>query len=70
MVYPSNVNVVLKCVFPLPANFENQPVAYVDYNDFLKSVSGKCPVRISDMGSAIIRVDVDPVYVECILEER
>lgn len=70
MVYPSSVNVSLKCVFPLPAKFENQPDIYVDYNDFLKSVSGKCPVRIMDMGSGIIEVDIDPVYVECRLEER
>ena len=70
MVYPSSVNVSLKCVYPLPAKFENQPDVYVDYNDFLKSVSGKCPVRMVDMGSGIIDVDIDPVYAECRLEER
>jgi hypothetical protein len=70
MVYPSSVNVVLKCVYPLPARFENQPHIYVDYNDFLKSVSGKCPVRMVDMGSGIIEVDIEPVYVECRLEEK
>lgn len=70
MVYPSSVNVSLKCVYPLPAKFENQPAVYVDYNDFLKSVSGKCPVRMVDMGSGIIDVDIDPVYAECRLEER
>ena len=70
MVYPSSVNVVLKCVYPLPVRFENQPHIYVDYNDFLKSVSGKCPVRMVDMGSGIIEVDIEPVYVECRLEEK
>ena len=70
MVYPSSVNVALKCVYPLPAKFENQPDVYVDYNDFIKSMSGKCPVRIMDMGSAVIEAVVDPVYVECRLEER
>lgn len=70
MVYPSIVNVALKCVFPLPAKFENQPDLYVDYNDFIKSVSGKCPVRLMDMGSAVIEAEVDPVYVECRLAEK
>ena len=70
MVYPSSVNVALKCVYPLPARFENQPDVYVDYNDFVKSMSGKCPVRVMDMGSAVIEAVVDPVYVECRLEER
>ena len=70
MVYPSSVNVVLKCVYPLPVRFENQPHIYVDFNDFLKSVSGKCPVRMVDMGSGIIEVDIEPVYVECRLEEK
>ena len=70
MVYPSSVNVVLKCVYPLPVRFENQPHIYVDYNDFLKSVSGKCPVRMVDMGSGIKEVDIEPVYVECRLEEK
>ena len=70
MVYPSMVSVSLKCVFPLPADFENQPDVYVDYNDFLKSISGKCPLRIVDMGPGIIDVDIEPVYAECRLEER
>lgn len=70
MVYPSSVNVSMKCVFPLPANFDNQPDVYVDYAEFLRSVSGKCQVKIIDMGSGIIDVDIDPVYVECRLEER
>lgn len=70
MVYPSSVNVSMKCVFPLPANFDNQPDVYVDYAEFLRSVSGKCQVKIVDMGSGIIDVDIDPVYVECRLEER
>lgn len=70
MVYPSTVSVSLKCAFPLPAGFSSEPDIYVDYNDFIKSVSGKCPVRTGKLVSGIIDVDIDPVYVECVLEDR
>ena len=68
--YPSAVNVTLKCAYPLPAKFDNRPDVYVDYNEFVRSVSGKCKVKVIGMGSAIIDVEVDPAYVECVLVEK
>lgn len=70
MVYPSSVSVSLRCLYPLPSDFSTQPDIYVDYNDFMKSVSGKCPVRMADPGPVVINADIDPVYVECMLEDR
>ena len=70
MAYPSSVNVTLKCAYPLPANFDNSPDVYVDYNDFVVSVSGKCKVYVESKGSGIIEADVDPAYVECMLVEK
>lgn len=70
MVYPSSVSVSLRCVYPLPSDFAAQPHVFVDYNDFVASVSGKCPVRLMNPGSAVINYDVDPAYVECMLEDR
>jgi hypothetical protein len=70
MAYPSSVNVTLKCAYPLPANFDNSPDVYVDYNDFVVSVSGKCKVYVESKGSGIIESDVDPAYVECMLVEK
>lgn len=68
--YPSNVNVTLKCTYPLPAKFDSNPEVYVDYNDFVRSVSGKCMVKVVNKGTGIIEADVDPAYVECMLVEK
>ena len=70
MSYPSSVNITLKCAYPLPANFDTHPDVYVDYNDFVKSISGKCKVKLMHTGSGVIDADIDPAYVECLLVEK
>ena len=70
MCFPSNVNVTLKCAYPLPVNFDNRPSVYVDYNDFVRSISGKCKVNVMIKGTGIIEADVEPAYVECMLVEK
>ena len=70
MSYPSNVNVTLKCAYPLPANLDDRPSVYVDYNDFVRSISGKCKVNVMIKGAGIIEADVEPAYVECMLVEK
>ena len=42
----------------------------VDYNDFLESLSGKCRVQLISPEDGVISYEVDPPYVECIVEER
>lgn len=69
-VYPSVVTVKRKTVYPLPADFSADPEVYVDYGDYINSVSGKCRVRYRGPEPGLIDVVLEPEYVECMLEER
>ena len=67
--FPSKADVVMKLAFPL----ENQPEALelkVDYNDFVSSLSGICPVKLSGDTKGLISYEVEPVAVQCVLEDR
>jgi hypothetical protein len=43
---------------------------YVDYADFEKTVSGKCPVHSSALPEGVITYELEPFYVECIVRDR
>jgi hypothetical protein len=45
-------------------------VMQVDYNDFIISLNGKCPVRPAGLDDSIISYDIDPIVVDCVLEDR
>lgn len=70
LVIPSSVEIALKCSFPLKGDPLNSVVLYVDYNDFLRSVSGKCRVRHDALPEGVIDYDHNPFYVECIVSDK
>lgn len=70
VVYPSSVEVKIKCSFPLEADPEAGVELYVDYRDFQNSISGKCPVRLSGIPRGYITYETDPVAVNCFLEDK
>lgn len=70
VVYPSTVELKIKCSFPLEADPESGVELYVDYRDFQNSISGKCPVRLSGIPRGFITYETDPVAVNCFLEDK
>lgn len=70
VVLPSNIEVALKCTFPYAGDPAKELRIFVDYEDFLKSLSGKCPVRLSEIPKGVIGYDFEPFYVECIVRDR
>jgi hypothetical protein len=70
VILPSKVEAVMKCHFPLNGDPAGSLDLYVDYNDFVRTVSGKCPVRHSALPAGIISYEVEPFYVECIVREK
>ena len=70
VIIPSRVNVTLKCRFPFAGDPVSSLDLYVDYEDFLKTVSGKCPIRSRTLPEGVISIDPEPFYVECIVRER
>lgn len=69
-IYPSVAQVSLKYEFPPVVGFNEDVNLVVDYADFKQSLSGKCAVRLSGSKTGIIQCDIDPPYVECVVEKK
>ena len=70
ILLPSKVQASFRCRFPLKGNPSESMELYVDYDDFIRTVSGKCPVRSNGLPEGVISYEVDPFYVECIVGEK
>lgn len=70
LALPSRVEVSLKCAFPLKEDPANSLQLYVDYEDFVRTLTGKCPVRHQYLPEGVISYSVEPFYVECIVRDR
>ena len=70
VIIPSRVKVTCKCRFPFAGDPISSLDLYVDYEDFLMTVSGKCPVRSRKLPEGVISIDLEPFYVECIVREK
>ena len=65
-VYPSVADVVFRCVFPLASDPTESISFYVDYNDFVHSINGRCVPRDSGLPASVIDYALDPGVLECI----
>lgn len=70
IVIPSSIEVSLKCSFPMIGDPAEHVVLYVDYDEFQKSLSGKCMVHTGDLPKGVITCGLEPMYVECIVGDR
>ena len=70
VLLPSRVEAVMKCHFPHNGNPLESVDLYVDYEDFIRTVSGKCPVRCGKLPDSVISYELDPFYVECIVRDE
>lgn len=70
MVYPSTAEVLFRCVFPLPDDLTGTVRFYVDYNDFMKSLDGKCLVRTDRLPTDIISYEIRPKVFDCVVNEK
>ena len=67
--FPSKADVVMKLSFPLEGDPEGLELK-VDYKDFISSLSGVCPLKFSAEAKGLISYEIDPVAVNCVLEDR
>lgn len=70
LVYPSSVDMIFRCRYPMTVDMTDDIVLEVDYNDFIVSMNGQCRVRLSAIPEGIISYDFDPMVVDCVLEDR
>lgn len=69
VVYPSKTDLLLRLSFPLESEPQDLELT-VDYNDYISSLSGKCPVRLKGESKGLISYEVNPVAVNGVLEYR
>lgn len=65
-VYPSVVDVVFRCIFPIASDPTEGISFYVDYNDFASSINGRCVPRDSGLPASVIDYTVEPKVLECL----
>ena len=69
-VYPGTVKVFFRCAFPVTVSPQERVHFYIDYNDYLNSLSGQCVVKNDGMPVGVIGFTVDPEVFECIESGR
>lgn len=65
---PAVVDVRLDCTFPYGKDPLQSAIFYVDYNDFEKSLTGKCPVKLRSAPLSVLGFEADPPFVEILLQ--
>ena len=70
LVYPTSVEVSLKCNFPLLDDPDTGLRVEADYNDMQKSLGQRCLLKVISHSRGVISCESTPVSVSCILEDR
>ena len=65
-VFPSQATVVLHCTFPVGRDPFESFGLYIDYKDFLASISGRCVPRAQTLPSGVLDFRVIPEIFDCI----
>ena len=68
--FPPTVQAVFRCRFPSRGNPADVCEFFVDYQEFVRSLSGNCMVRCDNMPSYVIDYTVTPEVVECMEMEE
>ena len=69
-VFPSVVEVSLRCNFPLVDDPLQGLGVEADYIDLQKSLGGKCVLRPTGLTRGVISCNIHPVAVSCVVEDR
>ena len=69
-VYPSVVEVSLKCSFPLVDDPERGLRIEADYDELQRSLGGRCLLKAVALSRGIISCETTPVSVSCIIEDK
>ncbi len=70
LVYPSYIEATFKCRYPITGMGMENVGFVVDYEDFVNSLNGKCLVKAVGISENILSYQIEPVAVDCVLEDR
>lgn len=69
-VLPSSATVVFRCIFPTTSDPASKAVFYVDYNDFVSSMSGRCVPKCEGLPGDVIDYKIDPAVFDCLVKSQ
>ena len=69
-VFPSVVEVSLRCNFPLVDDPSRGLRIEADYNEYQKSLGGNCVLRPLGLPRGVISCEIDPVTVSAVIEYK
>lgn len=67
-VVPPVVSARISCAFPSASDPTAAAVFYVDWNDYVRSLAGNCPVKLRNVSGDVLDFTVEPAYVELIVQ--
>jgi len=70
LVYPSVVDVCLRCAFPLLEDPESGLRIEADYGDIQNSIGGQCILKASGLARGVISCEMSPMSVSFVLESK
>ena len=65
-VFPSRATVILHCTFPVGRNPFESFELFIDYEDFAKSLSGRCVARVAELPRGVLDYRVEPAVFDCL----
>ncbi len=69
-VFPSSVDVAFRCIFPLVADPLKTAALYIDYEDFKKSLDGRCIPVVDGLPAGVIDYSMSPEIIDCFEEKK
>ena len=57
-------------MFPAPPDITGSVRFYIDYDDFMNSLNGKCTVKTDPLPPEIIGFETSPHVFDCVVNER
>lgn len=69
LVYPSKVDITIRCAYPLVEDPFKNIVVYADYNDYMSSSSGKCVLKVSDLSVGVLSYEIFPKVAGCVITD-
>jgi hypothetical protein len=67
-VYPKTAKVSYKCQFPMINDPSDRVSFYIDYEDFEKSITGRCIAKPSRIPEGVIEYSIEPEVFQCMEE--
>ena len=69
LVYPANVEAVFRCIFPTDVDPSEPSEFFIDYDEFSKSLTGKCIIHCEGLPESVLECSLKPEVCDCMIKD-